>query len=103
MEDAEGNEDVAGYSQCQEAVKRLTEFLSHELQPGEEEKVQRHLQECRGCFARFHFEETLLRTIRQRADAMRAPGGLREKILSLIARPKEDTHEDPKDTRDQDG
>ena len=86
---AEG-EEITDYNACQEAVKRLTEFLDHELKPEEEEEVQRHLQKCRGCFARFHFEETLLRTIRERVEAIRAPRALREKILGLITRPKDD-------------
>jgi anti-sigma factor (TIGR02949 family) len=72
------------YNQCQDAVKRLTEFLSHELRPEEEQKVQQHLRECRGCFAKFHFEETLLHTIRERAQQVRAPGLLKDKILHLI-------------------
>ena len=84
------DDERMSYNQCQEAVKRLTEFLDHELRPEEEEQVQHHLSECRGCFAKFHFEETLLRTIRERAEAIRAPGGLREKILNLVAHPKDD-------------
>lgn len=78
------SEQPVSYNQCREAVKKLTEYLDHELRPDEAEKVQQHLQECQGCFARFHFEETLLRTIRERAQAITAPGGLREKILGLI-------------------
>jgi anti-sigma factor (TIGR02949 family) len=75
------------YNQCQEAVLRLTEYLSHELRPEEEDEVQRHLSQCKGCFSKFHFEETLLRTIRERVDQVRAPGTLRNRILSLIGRP----------------
>jgi len=74
------------FNQCQEAVKKLTEFLSHELGPDEEEKVQRHLRQCRGCFSKFHFEETLLKTIRERAEQVRAPLALRNKILGIIGK-----------------
>ena len=81
--------DPSEYNQCQEAVRRLTEYLSHELQPDEEQAVQKHLRQCQGCFAKFHFEETLLRTIRERAQAVRAPGALREKILSLLGSPND--------------
>ena len=84
----EGQPDVV-YNQCREAVKRLNEFLDHELDAEEQKQVQRHLRECRGCFAKFHFEETLLRTIRERAQAVRAPGALREKILSLLGSPND--------------
>jgi anti-sigma factor (TIGR02949 family) len=82
-----GTPDQLEYNQCQEAVKKLTEYLSHELRDDEETEVKRHLSQCRGCFAKFHFEETLLRTIRDRAEQVRAPGVLRDKIMSLLARP----------------
>lgn len=72
------------YNQCQEAVRRLNEFLSRELQPEEEALVQSHLRECRGCFDKFRFEETLLRTIRERAEQIRAPENLRNKLRSLF-------------------
>jgi anti-sigma factor (TIGR02949 family) len=72
------------YNQCQDAVRRLNEFLSRELQPEEEEMVQRHLRECRGCFDKFRFEETLLRTIREKAEQMRAPETLRSKLRGLF-------------------
>lgn len=82
------------YNQCQEAVKKLTDYLSHELHGDEETEVKRHLSQCRGCFAKFHFEETLLRTIRDRAEQVRAPGALREKIMTLLSRPN-DTPSEP--------
>lgn len=77
-------QETLEFNQCQEAVKKLTEYLSDELRPEEEEEVQRHLSQCRGCFSKFHFEETLLRTIRERAMQVRAPGHLKNKILSLV-------------------
>lgn len=73
------------YNQCQEAVKRLTDYLSKELRPEEAAQVERHLSECKGCFAKFRFEETLLRTIREKASSLRSPRALREKILGLIS------------------
>lgn len=90
---AAAGDDVAGsvsqspitYNECQEAVKRLTDYLSHELGPDEQVRVQRHLHVCRGCFAKFHFEETLLRTIRERIQTVHAPDALRAKILGLIS------------------
>ena len=83
--------EAVEYNQCQEAVLRLTEYLSHELRPDEESAVEKHLSECKGCFSRFHFEETLLRTIRERAEQVRAPGNLRDRILRLLGDPGEDT------------
>jgi len=84
MDDIAPPEATAEYNQCQEAVQKLTEFLSKELRPEEEEKVQRHLSRCSKCFSKFHFEETLLRTIRERVEQVRAPQTLRTKILGLL-------------------
>ena len=72
------------FNQCQEAVKRLNEYLSKELTPEEEAKVQEHLGQCQGCFKRFSFEEQLIKTIRDRAHQVVAPTQLREKILGLL-------------------
>jgi anti-sigma factor (TIGR02949 family) len=79
--------EAVAFNQCQEAVRKLTEYLSHELRPDEEVAVEKHLAECKGCFSRFHFEETLLRTIRERAEQVRAPGNLRNRILRLLGNP----------------
>lgn len=94
MRDLGARGEPINYNECQEAVKRLTEYLDHELRPDEEAQLQRHLQKCGGCFAKFHFEETLLRTIRERVESVRAPGALREKILRLISQPKTDPSEE---------
>jgi anti-sigma factor (TIGR02949 family) len=73
------------FNQCQEAVKRLNEFLSKELSHDEAETVQKHLSECRGCLEKFSFEEALLKTIRERAEQVVAPQTLRSRILGLLA------------------
>lgn len=74
------------YNQCQEAVKRLNEYLSRELDPEEEERVQSHLSQCKGCFEKFRFEENLLRLIREKIGQVQAPTALRQRILGLISR-----------------
>lgn len=73
------------YNQCEEAVKRLNEYLSHELEPNEEDLLQAHLGQCKGCFEKFRFEETLLRTIRERIGQVQAPDALRQRILGLLS------------------
>jgi anti-sigma factor (TIGR02949 family) len=77
-------ETTLEYNQCEEAIKRLDDYLSRELTPEEEERVTSHLAECRGCFDQFHFEENLLATIRQKVAQVNAPNSLREKILDLV-------------------
>lgn len=72
------------YNECQQAVKRLNEYLSHELHSEEAAMVQEHLSKCEGCFSRFHFEETLLHTIRERVQAIHAPADLRRNLMDLL-------------------
>lgn len=75
---------VLEYNECQEVVKRLNDHLSHELKPDEAAIVQEHLSKCLGCFSRFHFEETLLHTIRERAQTIQAPDTLRRNLMDLL-------------------
>jgi anti-sigma factor (TIGR02949 family) len=74
------------YNECEEAVKRLNDFLSRELAPEEEVQVQQHLKDCNGCFQKFRFEETLLRRLRDAVGQVQAPDGLRQRIQSLLHR-----------------
>ncbi len=85
--DVPDDQTPIAYNECQEAVQRLTDFLSHELGPNEEARVREHLHVCRGCFSKFHFEETLLRTIRERVQTIQAPADLRARILALVVPP----------------
>lgn len=71
------------FNQCEQAVKRLTEYLSRELSDEEQARVERHLSECRGCFEMFSFEEQLLEIVREKASEGHAPAALRQKILAL--------------------
>ena len=72
------------FNQCEQAVKRLTEYLSHELSAEEQTRVEQHLRECRGCFEMFSFEEQLLEIVRERAAETCAPANLRNRILALV-------------------
>ena len=74
------------FNQCEQAIKRLTEYLSRELSSEEQAGVERHLSECRGCFEMFSFEVQLLDVIREKASEIRAPEELRQKILGLLHR-----------------
>ena len=72
------------FNQCEQAIKRLTEYLSRELSAEEQAGVEQHLSECRGCFEMFAFEVQLLDLIREKASEIRAPDALRSRILALV-------------------
>ena len=92
QEDAEMKQmaDCAGadFYSCEEAVKRLNEYLDHEMTPEERGVVLRHLEICRSCLTRFSFEQHLVVTLRQKVSLLCLPAPVREKLFLLL---REDT------------
>ena len=69
---------------CEEAVRRLNEYLDHELTEGERVVVLKHLEICRPCLRRFTFEQTLIVSLRQKITVLCVPSALREKLHGLL-------------------
>lgn len=69
---------------CEECIKRLNDYLDHELSEGERVIVLKHLEICKPCLGRFTFEQTLIISLRQKITRLRAPETLREKLHSLL-------------------
>ena len=69
---------------CEAAIRRLNEYLDHELSDSERVIVLKHLEFCRPCLSRFTFEQTLVITLRQKSLLQCAPAALREKLHSLL-------------------
>ena len=44
---------------CEEALKRLLEFIDGELSETDHDSVEHHLRTCRSCFSRVEFETRL--------------------------------------------
>jgi anti-sigma factor (TIGR02949 family) len=68
---------------CEEALRRLAEFIDCELSDSEQDNVERHLRTCRSCYSRAEFESRL----KQRLSALSgddAPTKSRDRIRKLI-------------------
>lgn len=65
---------------CQEAERRLHGYLDRKLSDVEAVEVQRHLEACENCRARFRFERGLRRLVYRAARNETTPAGLRERI-----------------------
>jgi anti-sigma factor (TIGR02949 family) len=68
---------------CDEALKRLLEFIDRELSESDHDSVERHLRTCRSCYSRMEFEHRL----KQRLSALSAddvPVKSRDRIRALI-------------------
>lgn len=69
---------------CEEAIKRLNDYLDHELSEAERLVVLKHLELCKPCLGRFTFEQTLVVSIRQKLTRLHAPDALRDKLHALL-------------------
>lgn len=70
---------------CELALKRLLEFIDHELSDNEHDSVEQHLRTCRSCFSRMEFESRL----KQRLSALSTedvPSTSRDRVRNLIKR-----------------
>ncbi|MGI4787678.1 MAG: zf-HC2 domain-containing protein [Janthinobacterium lividum] len=92
MKDAELKREAecfqGDFYSCEEAVRRLNEYLDHQMTEDEKVVVMKHLEICRPCLKRFSFEQTLIISLRQKAQHLCISATLREK-LSLLLRDKE--------------
>ncbi len=71
--------------ECEEALRRLAEYLDGELGEREGARVRRHLETCRSCWSRAEFE----RRLRTRLTELRegeVSDEFEERIRRLIGR-----------------
>lgn len=68
---------------CEEALRRLAEYLDRELDRRSDAALARHLERCRACFSRAEFERKLKQALRG-TGSRHAPERLRSRIKSLV-------------------
>jgi len=68
---------------CEEALRRLAEFIDHELPGGQDTEVERHLETCRSCFSRAEFERRLKHQL-STLSPVEAPVATTDRIRALI-------------------
>ncbi len=70
---------------CSEVLERVFFFIDNELDNADCAQIERHLDECGPCLAKYDLERTV-KTLVARSCAERAPEGLRDKVLLRIRR-----------------
>lgn len=70
---------------CEEVLRHLVAYLDREMDAGTATLIERHLEECRGCFSRAAFERKLKSQLRA-SGSRKAPQRLRARIRQLIGR-----------------
>ena len=69
---------------CEEAFRRLDDFLDRQLGPEETRLVEEHLRVCEACTREFAFEASVLTGVKQKLRQLSAPAELLGKILSQL-------------------
>jgi anti-sigma factor (TIGR02949 family) len=71
---------------CEEAFRRIDDYLDRELSPDEMTLVHEHLEMCEGCAREFRFEESLLNGVKRKLRQIDVPDGLQARLLSVLER-----------------
>jgi anti-sigma factor (TIGR02949 family) len=69
---------------CEEAFRRLDDFLDRRLSPDEIQVIEEHLAICAWCAREFNFEASVLHGVKRRVQHLAAPADLLSKILSQL-------------------
>jgi anti-sigma factor (TIGR02949 family) len=69
---------------CEEAIRRLDDYLDRELTPHEMQLVQEHLAVCALCASEYAFEASTLERLRDKLQRMPAPADLMTKVFRAL-------------------
>ena len=70
---------------CEEAFRRLDDFLDRELNAEEMTLIHEHLEICEGCAREFRFESSVLVGVRDRLRRIEVPATLQARVLAALA------------------
>jgi anti-sigma factor (TIGR02949 family) len=71
---------------CEEAFRRIDEYLDRELAAFEVARVRTHLETCGACAGEFAFEQQVLRSVKEKLRRVALPAELRERIARQLSR-----------------
>ena len=69
---------------CEEAFRRLDDFLDRELDAREATLVREHLEVCATCAREFAFEASVLRGVRRKLRQIDIPETLHARVLRAL-------------------
>jgi anti-sigma factor (TIGR02949 family) len=71
---------------CEEAFRRLDDYLDRRLTPDDLRLIDQHLQVCDACSREFTFEASVIKGVREKLRRVPAPADLIARISEQIAR-----------------
>jgi Predicted transmembrane transcriptional regulator (anti-sigma factor) len=69
---------------CEEAFRRLDDYLDHELSADETALIHEHLEVCAACAREFNFEASILKGVGQKLRQIDLPDTLQARILRAL-------------------
>lgn len=69
---------------CEEAFRRLQDYLDRELAEHETEEVNRHLAVCEWCASEYRFERSVIEQVRNKLQGARPPEDLMSRISASL-------------------
>jgi len=69
---------------CEDAFRKLDDFLDRELKPEELGRIGEHLEVCAACAREFAFERSVLDGVRTKLRRVAAPPDLLSRISGLL-------------------
>ena len=67
---------------CEEAIRKMLEYLDNELEHQDHESLEEHLNSCRSCFSRMEFEKRLKEMVKT-VPKEKVPDDLQERIRKI--------------------
>ena len=74
---------------CEEAFRRLDDYLDRELGPDERRQVDEHLRICEVCTREFVFEASVLTGVRRKLRSLSTPSDLQARIAARLQPPED--------------
>jgi anti-sigma factor (TIGR02949 family) len=82
---------------CEEAFRRLDDYLDRALSETEREKVLEHLEICASCTAEFNFESSIIEGVKRKMRHIEIPADVLSRLATTIARASHDFLSAPDD------
>lgn len=82
---------------CEEAFRRLDDYLDRELGAAEMELIHEHLAICEACAREFSFERSVLERVGAKLREFPLPNGLRSRVLDIVRRAGAEAEGKPKE------
>lgn len=76
---------------CEEALRRVNDYLDRALTAEEMRLVSEHLETCAMCAGAFHFERNLIDTLREKVARLDLPADLAARIATQLEKARRES------------